>query len=82
MNSDTSAEAIAVQTEIYRRLGPEARCALAARMSATAREISLAGIRTRHPEYDTAQARWALFRLLLGDALFRRVWPDAPVLPP
>lgn len=82
VSGDTSAKATAVQTEIYRRIGPEARCALAAWMSAAAREITLAGIRHRHPEYDAAQARWALFRMLVGDTLFRRAWPDAPVLSP
>jgi hypothetical protein len=51
-------------------------------MSQDAREITLAGIRTRHPDYDDVQTRFALFRLLLGDRLFTRVWPGAPLLPP
>jgi len=79
---DTSADAAAVQTGIYRRMGPARRCALAAEMSVTAREIALAGIRSRHPDYDDRDARFALFRLLVGDALFRRAWPDAPLLEP
>ncbi len=80
--TDTTDEAAAVQTELYRRMSPARRCAIAARMSTAARAISLAGIRTRHPEYDDHQARMALFRLLVGDELFRRAWPDAPLVEP
>jgi hypothetical protein len=68
---DTTPEAHAVQLELYRRLGP-ARCL----------ELAADGIRARHPEYDEAQVRWALFRLLHGDATFRAAWPHAPVLEP
>ena len=79
---DTTPDAAAVQTAIYRRMGAAQRCELAARMSADARTITIDGIRHRHPEYDQHQARWALFRLLVGDELFRRVWPQAPIVAP
>jgi len=79
---DTTPDAAAVQTAIYRRMGPERRCEAAAKMSMMAREITLGGIRRRHPEYDEQQARWALFRLLVGDELFVRVWPRAPLVAP
>jgi hypothetical protein len=79
---DTTPEAAAVQTAIYRRMGPARRCEIAARMSVTARAVTLEGIRHRHPEYDEQQARWALFRLLVGDELYRRVWPRAPLVAP
>jgi hypothetical protein len=63
-------------------MGPEARVRLAAEMSEDARSISLAGIRARHPEYDDARARRALFRLLLGEDTVRAMWPgEAPVAP-
>jgi len=79
---DTTPDAAAVQTAIYRRMTGAQRSLLAAEMSEAARSIALAGIRRRHPEYDNDQARFALFRLLVGDDLFRRAWPNAPVLPP
>jgi len=79
---DTTPDAAAVQTSIYRRMGPAQRCEMAASMSATARAVTLEGIRHRHPEYDEHQARWALFRLLVGDELYRRVWPQAPIVAP
>lgn len=82
MIADTTPDAASVRAALYRRMAPSQRCALAARMSADARAITLAGIRQRHPDYDDGQARLALFRLLLGDVMFRRVWPDAAVLAP
>jgi len=63
-------------------MAPSQRCTIAARMSADARAITLAGIRRRHPDYDEHQARLALFRLLLGDEMFRRVWPNVGTLDP
>ena len=77
---DTDPAADAVQTMIYRRMGGEARVRLAARMSAAARQLSLHGIRTRHPEYDEAEARRALFRLLFGDEVARGIWPNEPLV--
>jgi len=51
-------------------------------MSVDARTTALAAIRARHPDYDAAAARWALFRMLLGDELFTRAWPEAPLVDP
>lgn len=61
--------------------GPQ-RVAIAAQMSADARAIALAGIRARDPEHTDIESRHALLRLLLGDDLFRRAWPSAPLVAP
>ena len=79
---DTDPAAHAVQIQAYRRMGPEARVALAARMSEDVRLLALQGIRARHPEYDEEQARRALFRLVLGDELVRAVWPSEEFVAP
>lgn len=79
---DTTPDAAAVQTAIYRRMTPDQRTRAAAEMSAMARAITLESIRTRHPEYDAHQERMALYRLLVGDELFRRAWPAEPLLAP
>jgi hypothetical protein len=79
---DTTPDAEAVQTEIYRRMTPAERCEIAAQLSESTRATTLANIRRRHPDYGDLQARLALFRLLLGDDLFTRAWPGAPLLPP
>jgi hypothetical protein len=82
LSPDTSPDAWQVQRDIYRRMSPEARLDLAVRMSEDARRLTLEGIQQRHPEYDLAAARRALFRLLLGDALVLRIWPNEPLVAP
>lgn len=80
--ADTSAEAHAVQIAILRRMGPVKRLERALEMSDEARRITADGIRSRHPGYNEQQVRHALFRLTLGDKLFRAAWPHAPLLDP
>jgi hypothetical protein len=87
--ADTSREAHEVQLEVYRRWAPDDPGAqatidleLAIRMSEEVREVAADGIRARHPEYGPDQVRFALWRMLHGDDLFRRAWPDAPLLDP
>ena len=57
---DTSREAFAVQVERLRHAGPEARVAMAAEMSDAVRELAVAAIRRRHPEWDDRQVGHAL----------------------
>ena len=75
---DTTPDTVAAQTAVYRRMTTDQRTQAAAEMSA----ITLENIRARHPEYDPHQARMALYRLLVGDELFRRAWPAEPLLAP
>jgi hypothetical protein len=79
---DTTPDAEAMQLELYRRMSPGQRGELAFTMSMMARDVALAGIRSRHPAYSDDEAQFALFRVLVGDELFRRAWPRAPVLEP
>lgn len=79
---DTSVDAHRAQTEAYRRLGGAGRSAVMFRLSDSVRRTTLAGIRSRHPDYAEERARMALFRLLLGDELFRKVWPGRELVAP
>lgn len=79
---DTTAEADAVQLRLYRSMTSDQRTSIGNQMSIDARTTALAAIRSRHPDYDEATARWALFRMLVGDELFVRAWPDAPLVAP
>jgi hypothetical protein len=79
---DTTVEAQQVQIQVYRRLGPEGRLQRAMDMCDEAREVAQSGIRARHPEYSDEAVKWALFRLLLGDSLFRAAYPGRPLLAP
>jgi hypothetical protein len=80
--TDTHPAAAAVQVRLYRAMTSNDRTRLADEMSLDSRAITSAAIRRRHPDYDEPTARWALFRLLLGDELFQKAWPDAPLIAP
>jgi hypothetical protein len=80
--SDTTPDAAAAHAEVFRRMAPSERSLIAARLSVAVRTTTLAGIRKRHPEYSDEHARLALFRILVGDELFARAWPQVPLLPP
>lgn len=63
---DTSPEALAHQVDALRRMGPQQRLRLGAEMSDEIRQLAIAGIRSRHPEYSDQQVGDALEDLLLG----------------
>ena len=48
---DTSAEAAAIQADVFRRAGPEGRLRMALEMSEEMARVVEAGVRMRHPEY-------------------------------
>jgi hypothetical protein len=82
MPLDTTPAAHAVQLESYRRLGGRERVAIMFRLTSMVDRIAMAGIRSRHPDYDETQVRSALARLTLGDTLVRAVWPNRPLVDP
>jgi hypothetical protein len=79
---DTTLDAHEAQLRCYRRMSGSEKVALAAQLSEDVRDIAMAGIRARHPEYSDREVWYALMRLLLGDDLFVRAWPLAPRLAP
>ncbi len=79
---DTSTTAEAAQLAVYRRMSGAQRVTIASNLSEDVREIARAGIRARHPDYDDEHVRFALYRMLLGDELFGRAWPNAPRVEP
>lgn len=80
--SDTTPDAARVQLEVYRRMTGAQRVELGVKLSMAMRRMVLEGIRARHPEYTDEQARLVLFRVLLGDELFRKAWPGERLLAP
>jgi hypothetical protein len=79
---DTDQASHEAQIEAYRRLGGPGRLAAAFRLTDLTRRTSMAGIRARHPSYTPEEVRRALARLVLGDELTRRVWPQDELLDP
>lgn len=82
MISDTTPEAQAVMTAWYRSMTPTQRLELGLRMAEEGRQMHLRAIKDRHPDYTDEEVQLALGRLWLGDELFRKVRPDAPLLAP
>jgi len=63
---DTSTDAARRQTEIFRRMSGAERIELALSMSEAAREVSLTGIRHRHPQWTDEQVHHAFLEQLHG----------------
>jgi hypothetical protein len=79
---DTSPEVHRMQIERYRRMSGEERVAQALSMSEDLYAFATTGVRVRHPGYTDDEVEAAVRRMRLGDDLFRRAWPDAPLLAP
>jgi hypothetical protein len=72
MSLDTSAEAAQAQIGAYRRMGAARTVAIAAEMSDTIRNASLARVRRAHPELSERALRLALAGELYGLDLSNR----------
>ena len=79
---DTSPGAEATRFAALRKMGSSGRAAALVELCDDSRELARAGIRRRHPGYTADEVEHALHRLLLGDDLADRVWPDAAHLRP
>jgi hypothetical protein len=76
---DTTVKAARVQFDIFRNMQPQQRLELALKMSTSLRNVALAGVRNRHPEYTDPQVKLAYARLTLGEKLFRDVYPGLDI---
>ncbi|MBN1805653.1 MAG: hypothetical protein JW837_10410 [Sedimentisphaerales bacterium] len=73
--ADTTIEAFRKQVEILRRMGPERRLKIAFELSDNLRSIVEAGVRERHDDYDEQQIKHEVLRLMIGDVLFKQIFP-------
>lgn len=78
LSSDTDPEAERIQMEIYRRMPAWRKIELIVGANETARQLALAGLRTRHPEAGPEEIRRRLFGLLLGEDLATEVYGPLP----
>jgi len=74
---DTSPEAEQVLIELLRRAPAWRRLQLTDQMSATVRNLSMAGVRSRHPLASEAEVRRRFADLHLGPELAARVYGPA-----
>jgi hypothetical protein len=80
--SDTSQATARMRAEVFRRMTPAEKSKIVEQMSEEARQLARCGIRLRHPDYSSEEVEHALHRLLVGDALADKAWPDFTHLRP
>lgn len=61
------------QDEILRRIGPRGRAAMTFELSDCMRSRVEAGVRDRHPDWQTAAVRQEVLRLMIGEELFQQI---------
>lgn len=80
--NDTAPAAEEVRIRLLRAAGSGRRIRMVCALSEGVRQLSRAGIRSRHPEYSEEDVELAMRRVVLGEELFRAVWPNAPLRAP
>lgn len=78
MLDDTTPEALAVQFQILRRMGPAGRAAMMFDLCDNLRTLVAAGVRHRHPQWDDRAVEREVIRLMIGDDLFRQAYGGEP----
>jgi hypothetical protein len=74
--ADTSIEAMRKQFEVLQKLGIEGRAEMTFQLSDNLRQITEAGVRLRHPQYDEQSVRREVLRITLGDELYRKAFEE------
>ena len=77
---DTSADTEERQVAIWRRMTPEQKLEQVGQLRETVLELSLAGIRLRHPGASERECFLRLMVLTLGEGLARAVYPGVAQL--
>ncbi len=77
MLDDTSADALAVQLQVLRRIGIEGRAAMTFELSDNLRQIVKDGVRHHHPDWDEKQVRQEVLRIVLGDRLYHEAFGES-----
>ncbi len=81
IRDDTTAEALAVQYQILRRMGPAGRLAMTFDLCDNLRSLVESGVRHRHPQWGTQAVEREVIRLMIGDELFRQAYGKGPAAP-
>jgi hypothetical protein len=74
--SDTDPKMEALQIELWRKASPTRKMHMLAQLNASARILTLAGLRSRFPNATETELRRRLADLLLGEELARRVYGE------
>lgn len=74
--ADTTSEAFATQVTIWRTMTFAERAATIRALDRSVRTLTMAGIRSRHPEASEAEHRRLYAEIVLGPELASRVYGD------
>ena len=74
---DTSPEAREVLRRIYAEMSPSEKFRRLSELTLAANQLTLAGLRSRHPAESESSLLLRLARIRLGDDLARRVYGDS-----
>jgi hypothetical protein len=80
LSQDTAPEAEQIQVDLWRSMSPLQKARLASDLSRSVRELTLAGIRARHPGIGPEEQFLRLAQVTLGAAMTRQVYPRAEEL--
>lgn len=80
LTADTSLEAERLQVALWRRMSPLDKVRIVTELSRAVQELSLAGIRLRHPDESHDRSLLRLAVLKLGRQRARQVYPAAAQL--
>ena len=75
--ADTSPEAAQVQLDLWRRMSTIEKAAVVSGVSTAVLRLSLAGIRSRHPDASDRECMLRLAVITLGRELTCKVYPEA-----
>jgi len=71
--SDSTDDALREHIKSLRRLGISGRAAMTFELSDNLRQIVKDGVQHRHPDWDEAQVKREVLRIVLGDRLFNEL---------
>lgn len=77
LSADTTADIEQRQVDAWRRLSPVERLRLVSDTTRAVMDLSLAGIRRRHPQASERECFLRLAAIRLGVSTTRRIYPDA-----
>lgn len=76
LSSDTHPKIEAMQIQLWRQASPTRKMNMLAQLNASARQLAMAGLRSRFPQADEAELRYKLSVLLLGEELARKAYGE------
>lgn len=76
LSKDTALEAEKIQISVLKKIGAEGRYKMTVELSDNIRDITLAGIRERHPDFSNEEVRRTLIKLLHGRDVYKQFFPD------